>query len=109
MAQVTPVHVQPSNANGMSVPPQAQQQYGYTGKELSKRLSSPKKCTSVERNEGGGGCCEFFLIMLSWLLVILTFPFSMCACYKVVQEYERAVIFRLGRVLEGGAKGPGKG
>ena len=26
---------------------------------------------------------------------------------KVVQEYERAVIFRLGRLLEGGAKGPG--
>ena len=28
---------------------------------------------------------------------------------KVVQEYERAVIFRLGRLLNGGAKGPGKG
>lgn len=26
---------------------------------------------------------------------------------QVVQEYERAVIFRLGRVLPGGAKGPG--
>ncbi|XP_064119711.1 mechanosensory protein 2-like isoform X12 [Macrobrachium nipponense] len=26
---------------------------------------------------------------------------------KVVQEYERAVIFRLGRLLKGGAKGPG--
>jgi hypothetical protein len=27
---------------------------------------------------------------------------------QVVQEYERAVIFRLGRLLEGGSKGPGK-
>ena len=27
---------------------------------------------------------------------------------KVVQEYERAVIFRLGRLLAGGSKGPGK-
>lgn len=26
---------------------------------------------------------------------------------KVVQEYERAVIFRLGRLMQGGAKGPG--
>lgn len=26
----------------------------------------------------------------------------------MVQEYERAVIFRLGRLLSGGAKGPGK-
>ena len=27
--------------------------------------------------------------------------------WKVVQEYERAVIFRLGRLRSGGAKGPG--
>jgi len=27
---------------------------------------------------------------------------------QVVQEYERAVIFRLGRIVKGGAKGPGK-
>jgi len=27
---------------------------------------------------------------------------------QVVQEYERAVIFRLGRIARGGAKGPGK-
>jgi len=27
---------------------------------------------------------------------------------QVVQEYERAVIFRLGRLLPGGAKGPGQ-
>jgi regulator of protease activity HflC (stomatin/prohibitin superfamily) len=26
---------------------------------------------------------------------------------QVVQEYERAVIFRLGRLIPGGAKGPG--
>ena len=30
----------------------------------------------------------------------------MCS-FQIVQEYERAVIFRLGRVLHGGAKGPG--
>ncbi|XP_066148626.1 band 7 protein AGAP004871-like isoform X7 [Euwallacea fornicatus] len=34
-------------------------------------------------------------------------PFSLFVCFKVVQEYERAVIFRLGRLLSGGAKGPG--
>ena len=28
--------------------------------------------------------------------------------WQVVQEYERAVIFRLGRLLQGGAKGPGE-
>merc|ERR1719221_1076811 len=38
---------------------------------------------------------------------MITLPFSLCVCFKVVQEYERAVIFRLGRLLPGGAKGPG--
>lgn len=33
------------------------------------------------------------------------FPFLVI---KIVQEYERAVIFRLGRLLPGGAKGPGE-
>lgn len=27
--------------------------------------------------------------------------------FQMVQEYERAVIFRLGRIIDGGAKGPG--
>ena len=31
-------------------------------------------------------------------------PFSLYMCVKVVQEYERAVIFRLGRLVKGGAK-----
>ena len=62
---------------------------------------------------------------------MITLPFSLCVCFKVnqlplwqychkankpwrgscdqvVQEYERAVIFRLGRLLSGGSKGPGK-
>ncbi|CAN7992663.1 unnamed protein product, partial [Ixodes hexagonus] len=30
-----------------------------------------------------------------------------CPLLQVVQEYERAVIFRLGRLLQGGSKGPG--
>merc|ERR1712212_475546 len=45
--------------------------------------------------------------MVSIILIIATLPFSLCMCIKVVQEYERAVIFRLGRLLKGGAKGPG--
>jgi len=43
----------------------------------------------------------------SILLLILTFPISIWTCFKVVQEYERAVIFRLGRARKGGARGPG--
>ncbi|KAL9907892.1 band 7 protein AGAP004871-like isoform 2-T2 [Glossina fuscipes fuscipes] len=51
--------------------------------------------------------CGTVLIFLSVVLVILTLPFSLFVCFKVVQEYERAVIFRLGRLMQGGAKGPG--
>ncbi|XP_054000081.1 band 7 protein AGAP004871-like isoform X2 [Hylaeus anthracinus] len=42
----------------------------------------------------------------SVLLVLVTFPFSLCFTFKVVQEYERAVVFRMGRLKEG-AYGPG--
>ncbi|XP_060070110.1 band 7 protein AGAP004871-like [Ylistrum balloti] len=49
----------------------------------------------------------YILWFLSLLVIAFTFPFSLCLCIKVVQEYERAVIFRLGRLVKGGAKGPG--
>ena len=38
---------------------------------------------------------------------MVTLPFSLCLVIKVVQEYEKTVIFRLGRILSGGARGPG--
>ena len=47
------------------------------------------------------------MVFLSYIIVVFTFPISLFFCIKVVQEYERAVIFRLGRNLSGGAKGPG--
>ena len=62
------------------------------------------------------------LIVASVLLVVVTLPFSLCLVIKVVQvhdfflhmmmmmmiqEYEKTVIFRLGRILTGGARGPG--
>ncbi|XP_075710608.1 stomatin-like isoform X1 [Rhinoderma darwinii] len=51
-------------------------------------------------------CFGYVLIFFSFLLVFVTFPVSIWSCIKIVQEYERAVIFRLGRVRSG-AKGPG--
>lgn len=51
--------------------------------------------------------CSGFLTVMSMLLIICTFPFSLFICIKVVQEYERAVIFRIGRIKKGGAQGPG--
>lgn len=59
------------------------------------------------RGSDEGKFCGFVLTILSYFIIALTVPFSLCLCLKVVQEYERAVIFRLGRLLPGGAKGPG--
>ena len=53
------------------------------------------------------GVCAAFITLFSYILVFITFPISVWGCIKVVQEYERAVIFRLGRLRSGGAKGPG--
>ncbi|XP_061406723.1 stomatin-like isoform X2 [Lethenteron reissneri] len=53
------------------------------------------------------GCCEKLLGILSMVVIILTFPLSVWFCLKVVREYERAVVFRLGKLLPGGAIGPG--
>ncbi|XP_068248119.1 band 7 protein AGAP004871-like isoform X1 [Palaemon carinicauda] len=60
-----------------------------------------------DENDSGIGLCGWVLTGLSWILVLVTMPFSFFVCFKVVQEYERAVIFRLGRLLQGGSKGPG--
>ncbi|XP_036298648.1 podocin isoform X2 [Pipistrellus kuhlii] len=55
----------------------------------------------------GLGACEWLIVLSSLLIIILTFPFSIWFCIKVVQEYERVIIFRLGHLLPGRAKGPG--
>jgi erythrocyte band 7 integral membrane protein len=52
-------------------------------------------------------CTTVFLTILSVILIICFFPIALFLCIKVVQEYERAVIFRLGRIKKGGAVGPG--
>ncbi|XP_052271334.1 stomatin-like isoform X1 [Dreissena polymorpha] len=60
-----------------------------------------------EEPEAELGCCGCVLTGVSIFILIIFFPFSLICSLKIVQEYERAVIFRLGRVLSGGAKGPG--
>lgn len=78
-----------------------------------------------EQSDNSQGVCGAILTLLSIGVAACTFPMSLFFCIKVVQEYERAVIFRLvsgsitnpfsndalhlikGRLLHGGAKGPG--
>ena len=81
------------------------------GKTNISLIKMQKRTEHVIGGSGEGdnvdyGCCGLILLGMSLILVVATFPLSIWNCIKIVQEYERAVIFRLGR-LQGGAKGPG--
>ena len=85
------------------------------------------RCLSGGCEEEGPNIFGLFLTVISVFLLATTLPFSLVTVVKVVQvrrgegslrseilhctsplqEYERAVIFRLGRLLTGGARGPG--
>jgi len=53
------------------------------------------------------GIFTWLLTICSIILVVITFPVSLIFCLKIVQEYERAVIFRVGRIVKNQSKGPG--
>jgi len=40
-------------------------------------------CEASDGDTGTCGCCGYILIALSWILIILTFPFSLMLCMKV--------------------------
>ncbi|XP_037032786.1 band 7 protein AGAP004871 isoform X2 [Bradysia coprophila] len=94
MIQMEPVSLAPPN--GQSV----------QDDDYRHRILAMKKFADDSVN-GEATQCGRILIVLSWVLVVITMPLSLFVCFKVVQEYERAVIFRLGRLVAGGAKGPG--
>ncbi|CAG5999997.1 stomatin (EPB72)-like 3a [Menidia menidia] len=60
-----------------------------------------------DKNAGRLGCFGWLLVIVSLIFVTLTFPVTLFMCVKIVQEYERAVIFRLGRISDRKPKGPG--
>ncbi|XP_038046881.1 mechanosensory protein 2-like [Patiria miniata] len=71
----------------------------------------PLRLTGEPTEDGGDdssmGVCYYILFACSFILCCLTVPVSLCFVFRTVQEYERAIIFRAGRLLPGGAKGPG--
>jgi len=48
-----------------------------------------------------------FLVFITTLIIIAGFPIFIWSCVQIVQEYERAAIFRLGRLKQRKAVGPG--
>ncbi|PWA23195.1 hypothetical protein CCH79_00002270, partial [Gambusia affinis] len=75
--------------------------------ESQKRRGVSSDKLISEGPVGSLGCCGWVLVILSGFFVFLTFPITIWACFKIIQEYERAVIFRLGRITDRKAKGPG--
>ncbi|OWF47475.1 stomatin-like protein 1 [Mizuhopecten yessoensis] len=59
----------------------------------------------VEKRSLMSNVCHYFVIALSFLLLIITFPISGWFSFKKVTEFERMVVLRLGRLY--GVKGPG--
>ncbi|TSK53701.1 Podocin [Bagarius yarrelli] len=53
------------------------------------------------------GVCELLLTIAALATVIFLFPFSIWFCVKIVREHERAVVFRLGHLLQRKPRGPG--
>ncbi|XP_066222131.1 podocin [Saccopteryx leptura] len=78
---------------------------GEEGTEVVALLESERPEEGTKSS--GLGACEWLLVITSLIFIIVTFPFSIWFCIKVVQEYERVIIFRLGHLLPGRAKGPG--
>ncbi|XP_056139170.1 stomatin (EPB72)-like 3a [Lampris incognitus] len=59
------------------------------------------------KSSGRLGCGAWLLFIISMIFVVATFPLAIFMCVKIVKEYERAVIFRLGRITDKKPKGPG--
>ena len=86
-------------------PPPGGQQQSYEDEQ--KNYDHSGVTVPHSRTEDISRFGTLLLSIISCILVLVTLPFSLCYCVKVVQEYERAVIFRLGRLKKGGASGPG--
>lgn len=43
-------------------------------------------------------CIELIAVICSALIMVISMPISLFFCFKVASEYERAVIFRMGRL-----------
>uniref|UniRef100_A0A3Q2T9J1 Stomatin (EPB72)-like 3a n=1 Tax=Fundulus heteroclitus TaxID=8078 RepID=A0A3Q2T9J1_FUNHE len=69
-------------------------------------VSSQDKCETIWR-VSKLGCFGWLLVIISLLFIAVTFPVTLFMCVKIVKEYERAVIFRLGRLSDRKPKGPG--
>ncbi|XP_055383675.1 stomatin-like [Condylostylus longicornis] len=69
-------------------------------------LSTGARRVKTSENEERG-LIEKIMIFLVTIVFIITFPISVWFCVKSINEYERAVIFRLGKLKQSKPVGPG--
>ena len=80
----------------------------YESVQLEEEARRKREETHEEDDEPVDlGACFYILAFFSFLLIIVFFPFSLLWSVKIVKEYEKAVILRLGRLTSRKAKGPG--
>ncbi|XP_070762036.1 stomatin (EPB72)-like 3a [Enoplosus armatus] len=79
-----------------------------TAEMVTQRKLQINAVENVEdKSSGRLGCFGWLLVLISLLFITGTFPLTIFLCVKIVKEYERAVIFRLGRITDRKPKGPG--
>ncbi|XP_060751888.1 stomatin (EPB72)-like 3b isoform X1 [Tachysurus vachellii] len=61
----------------------------------------------INESVPGLGFCGWIIVTLSTFFTVLFFPITIGISLKIIKEYERAVIFRLGRITAKKPKGPG--
>ncbi|XP_070988118.1 stomatin (EPB72)-like 3a [Oncorhynchus clarkii lewisi] len=71
------------------------------------QISSSTEQILEDKSSGSLGCCGRLLFGISLIFTVFLFPIAIFMCVKIVKEYERAVIFRLGRIADKKPKGPG--
>ncbi|EDW73848.1 uncharacterized protein Dwil_GK19468 [Drosophila willistoni] len=85
-------------------------QASYSGDSYIERFPEQQKITKrnvITSENEPSSFIEKVLWLLSVVLMVITFPISIFLCLVILQEYQRAVILRLGRLRPGKARGPG--
>ena len=59
---------------------------------------------SADLQKGSG---EDIMVFISTIIIVLLFPMMIWGCFKTIQHYERAVHFRMGRLVPNNPRGPG--
>ena len=77
--------------------------------EKQREGRSNRQIIHEEMMEEGesGGCFKCCLVFTTTLFIIIFFPLVVASCIVVVQEYQRAIIFRFGRVKKAKVVNPG--